>query len=314
MVFFYKYAKRKKATLTAKIARLDDSDMQTLNSSERPKISSVGVDWMTVTTTNEAIGYGWYEMMLKYQQSLSAIHGKISSWNNQWYEGAQGYGWKWGYSQANKGYVTIVSSETSDQFYAKLIGHETNVSRVDTQVTVALTEPKPNYLKTQYEILIHGGLQHAQKCTIIQNNSGGETLYIGSRTSETFLRCYDKGIEQGTNDKGELYRFEVERKSRNARAMQYTLSQAPNTDIKRRFIIADVFGMFTHRGVSPLFHSVATDVVVQVGHRTETTLSKKLIWLQTQVAPTLAKLAEAGLEREAMDALGLTRYEQKLDK
>lgn len=64
---------------------------------------------------------------------------------------------------------------------------------------------------------------HAQKCQAIEGyradgTKTGETIYIGSRTSDTFLRVYDKGAEQRSN---ELWtRIELELKKTQARAAQ----------------------------------------------------------------------------------------------
>lgn len=68
---------------------------------------------------------------------------------------------------------------------------------------------------------------HAQKCQAIEGYKAdgtktGETVYIGSRTSDTFLRVYDKGAEQKSD---ELWtRIELELKKGQARAAQSKIS------------------------------------------------------------------------------------------
>lgn len=58
----------------------------------------------------------------------------------------------------------------------------------------------------------------ARKVAIVQSRSeagvDGETVYIGSRQSETYIRVYDKAAEQG--EKGDRIRVEIELKARRA--------------------------------------------------------------------------------------------------
>jgi len=55
----------------------------------------------------------------------------------------------------------------------------------------------------------------AQKCATINSSDGGQTLYIGSRQSERFVRVYDKAVESG--QPGDWKRLEMETKGEVAR-------------------------------------------------------------------------------------------------
>lgn len=88
-------------------------------------------------------------------------------------------------------------------------------TRIDFQTTV-LNPPvtieeihgellKGNWVSKSYEFTEVIGRKKAGKIK-------GYTLYIGSRKSQSFLRIYDKGLEEKTNEHNEKIRFEVELK------------------------------------------------------------------------------------------------------
>lgn len=57
----------------------------------------------------------------------------------------------------------------------------------------------------------------------IENNMGGQTIYVGSRTSEKFIRIYDKAAETGDFTK-QWWRFELETKGEFARLVASALA------------------------------------------------------------------------------------------
>lgn len=78
-----------------------------------------------------------------------------------------------------------------------------------------------------YEHLINGrATTTAKSWNLITGNDGGATCYVGSRTSEAFLRIYDKGIESGTHDN--WIRVELELKASKARFAAFTMANEPD--------------------------------------------------------------------------------------
>lgn len=68
---------------------------------------------------------------------------------------------------------------------------------------------------------------NAQKTARLQGSDGGNTIYIGSRTSERFLRLYDKAIQSGVSDIS-WARLELETKGMVARGLANLLSTTEN--------------------------------------------------------------------------------------
>lgn len=277
-------------------------------------ISSCGVDWLTVTTTREDVGALWWEMLTKDARQKGGLDGQITEWGNQWYVGAKAQGWKWGYSQSNAGYITVLSGEMANSMYHRFMVHHSRATRVDSQVTVRLKQAEPDFIERAYNYLESGNLKRAAKCAKIVNNQGGETLYIGSRQSENFGRLYDKGVEQGSEEKGVMYRYEVERKGQSARRMADTIACEHSGNVRAKFLVSDVHKWFDIRGCPLLFDKTKTDLVIEQGHRVETSVDRKLEWLRTQVRPTVSKLSELGYEQQLREALGLEIWEEYLSK
>jgi len=109
------------------------------------------------------------------------------------------------------------------------IGRGGAVSRIDLAFDVKDT---PLNVQTLYEHLINGrATTTAKTYNLICGNDGGATCYVGSRTSEAFLRIYDKGIESGLG--GEWVRVELELKSSKARFAAYTMANEPDASAFR---------------------------------------------------------------------------------
>jgi hypothetical protein len=69
----------------------------------------------------------------------------------------------------------------------------------------------------------------ARNISRIENAQGGQTIYIGSRQSERFVRCYDKAAETGDFTKL-WWRLEIETKCEVARLVANALVQGTDPD------------------------------------------------------------------------------------
>lgn len=73
------------------------------------------------------------------------------------------------------------------------------ITRIDLAIDAIDTGMKPHDIYNalqSHRAQTKGG----RKYNFVKDSDGGETLYIGSRQSEQFLRIYDKGAEQHTDD------------------------------------------------------------------------------------------------------------------
>jgi hypothetical protein len=80
-----------------------------------------------------------------------------------------------------------------------------------------------------YQVLSEGKSKGtARTFSQMHSPNGGNTVYIGSRESERFIRVYDKAAQSGVS--GHWKRFEIECKGMVARAMANMLLQTDNWD------------------------------------------------------------------------------------
>jgi len=134
--------------------------------------------------------------------------------------------------------------------------------RMLTKNTIAITKSK------QYNLI---------------TGSSGDTLYIGSRTSEQFMRIYDKAAEQ--HQDGDWKRIELELKG--SRAIEVARQYAINGEVAmvdQGKALIKGFANFPDE----VWQELTGDLVAMIGKsKDETPDTYK--WLLTQVAPTMAR-------------------------
>ena len=85
--------------------------------------------------------------------------------------------------------------------------------------------------------------------------STGDTLYCGSRTSPTFGRLYDKGLQTGAAVAGRWFRYEVEYKGHVAQQVAKEAHVQP-VDGLAEWATTQVRAWFMKRGIVPVFEKM----------------------------------------------------------
>ena len=127
----------------------------------------------------------------------------------------------------------------------------------------------------------------------------GDTLYLGSRTSEVFGRWYDKGLESATAKAGETIRLEIEFKKHRANSGLMGLLEA---DDPVRFVAQHVLGAFEFR-VGDVHLDWFSDLMQIVGQSSVASLPGETVvrsferwssWMRGRCSPIkrLAAIAE----------------------
>lgn len=152
-----------------------------------------------------------------------------------------------------------------------------------------------------YDQLKHGNI----KCTTSKSNlivgvDGGETLYIGSRQSDKFLRIYNKAAEQAVP--GDWIRVELEIKGDMARELGPKLTNASPLHmaaVAKAILWSmvqfddDIWKHLCSDGCMP-------DIVIS--HKKSDNIKG---WLADQVAPALGKYIAEGGDRDILDQLAV---------
>lgn len=181
------------------------------------------------------------------------------------------------------------------------------VTRIDLAVDAKPAISEPGIAKECYRWISNHGIKK-RAYSLIENTMGGETLYVGSRQSDSFGRLYDKGVQSGKGRPGELWRYEIELKA--ARAKEAYMNLLSLTGARGNIdsaICSTVYDWFDTRNVPPIFRR---NSVLPIGlsiKAQESSEQRKLMWLRTQVSPSVRELILSG-NREVLDALGITEF------
>jgi DNA relaxase NicK len=191
--------------------------------------------------------------------------------------------------------------------YQHLYIQEMHVSRLDLQVTVwnpqdggatgVLAEQNARDFKKR------GGKGNNRQIRHIADDEDGYTLYIGSRSSASFMRLYNKGAEAKDAYYTGSWRYEVETHNVVATAAAIELAMG-NVSIELS-IIATVATYCRERGLFVPWHASKELSVLRPLPSLETDDLRSLRWLATQVKPTVQRLLRAGYTSDIAQALGL---------
>ncbi len=196
--------------------------------------------------------------------------------------------------------IVMLSGGSASRMWGEIAPLRGRATRVDLAVTCVLSEPLLNLAKDAYEAeLAPGGV----KRTLYQSMSGGQTCYVGARSSQFFGRMYDKSAQQGLEE-GRIWRYEVEIKKPAAEAV---VSYLLETELPYQWVAWYVYHWFASRGVEPIFTATDAESAIEI-KADVTTPERQLNWIRTQVRPTVQKLIIGGFDREVREALNLPEY------
>lgn len=227
---------------------------------------------------------------------------KVRPWNYHGYEGVSSGRWRW--AANTEGIIVQVSQEEASIWTKAIADLADHWSRIDYCVT-ALDEPSTIHPDVEYwAAWIDGtGIKRRNaQLTRIQEAWGGASIFVGSRSSSHYLRCYDKHAEsEGRYPKG-AWRWEVELKGV---ASEYEHSFWKGQEMSVEATSGVVSNAFRHYGL-PLPWVASGRNTQHFEDRKPADVDRVLSWFSKQVNPSVqwAKSIR-GLE-PVTDALGLT--------
>lgn len=219
-------------------------------------------------------------------------------------------GLAWGLRAFDNRYILIAPGDVAGPVWEKLYAIPVKVTRIDLACDVWLETPRDQVKNSarlpmcpEYDTRITATLIRGVKGG--KRGSKGDTLYLGSRSSEQFGRMYDKGLQTNTTPPGVWFRYEVEYKAGAARQIAKAARVLLPGQLGE-WIRCTIFDWYIERAVVPLFlretDTPGTKIRSQMAQTTE---EKKLVWLSTQVKPTVQYLFEQGMRDKTLAALGV---------
>jgi hypothetical protein len=179
-----------------------------------------GIDWLTWVVREEKRDGVALQIGQRLVAEQEAKGSKVSAFSAEGYQGYQAeqcaYGWR-----KDTDYLRLSGNLAFLNWSAvsSASGHPT---RIDVQCTLLLNRSDKRFgsqLLRQRSAKESHPPGRSPKRTCLQDSKGAWLGTVGTRTSEHYLRVYDKGIEAGSHPQGTLWRIEVEAKQAHAREL-----------------------------------------------------------------------------------------------
>jgi DNA relaxase NicK len=149
----------------------------------------------------------------------------------------------------------------------------------------------------------HGGAFRPRQRRFFSNQQGGETLYIGSVSSDGMLRLYDKQEEQKGHGLYErCWRLELQTRREKARVLWTTLNSSEDRERTVRGILKSEC---EREGILGFVDWDSSAVKLAAPDRPAQYLERRLEWLERQVMPTVRELTQEGYGAAVLRSLGL---------
>jgi len=201
------------------------------------------------------------------------------------------------------------SSSVAREHWNQIVDLSENVTRFDIQATdkgeltpaermAKLWQANPGWTK---------GKGRRSEVKKMVGPSGTEILRIGSRSSERYLRIYDKWLE--TNDPWYLncLRFELEMKGELANnfAVQLTAMEDPDSAMRATLLSYCDRKLSKLQSAGYLRWPAGNEITCSGSPRPAQECIRTLRYLTQSVQPCVRRLVDAGLVHEVYEALGL---------
>lgn len=267
-----------------------------------PQLWSAGVDY--VRLTYKAQGEELERVLGRYRTAASEA-GRVAD------SEAPVSAWAWcGYTGSSistaafgaglQGAILQVSGAAADT-RSLLELPFSGVPRLDVQVTT-WNEPSPSDVPRRVSretVAARAGARgRPWKVAYIDGFGAGDTTYIGSRDSETFVRVYDKAAETGTEEYRGAVRYEVEFKNGAAAAAYARL--VADVDKACDTAAGIVRAVLLARGVALPNWVQAPHMLRPKGEVGPSSTDGTLTWLASGVRPSIARLLEKGVPYEVL--------------
>lgn len=192
-------------------------------------------------------------------------------------------------------FVQFTGYHANDCF-ASVYRRDMHVSRIDVQVSVKLDIMLSGVAKKGYRDANTANstlpLHRRRKIHIIIGSDGGDTLYVGSPSSEQRGRLYNKEVQSQNADYERTWRYEVVFKNDFATSVSNTLPF--DTALRADRIRSLVALWYESRGVEAIWAFDAEAATLPLIKTLPSDVERKLLWIANQVAPTIKYLCDAG--------------------
>lgn len=263
-----------------------------------------GVDWISGTLGREEIdNQTWMYDNLHALENVQRLGNTYKRRSLLGFDGWESGGCFVG-SNDTMHYAQFAGKYANDA-YTMLDHPKVHISRIDIQITVQydielIKEGRYQYARA---VCFNKSLsEHRQrKINLFAGSDGGDTVYIGSPSSDQRGRLYNKAKQSGDATYERSWRYEVVYRNQLALSMfRYLLNQG---NAASAVILQEVVNWYRERGIMVLDVRNTGENPLAAPKQPATDVERKLRWVKNQVVPTIRKLAELGYAEQLMDAI-----------
>lgn len=263
-----------------------------------------GVDWISGTLSRDEIQHQtWLYDCLHALEDVQRLGNTYKRRSLLGFDGWESGGCFVG-SNDTMHYAQFAGKYANDA-YTMLEHPKVHISRIDLQITVQYSIELIKEGRFQYASAIHHNKDlpeyRRRKIHLYAGSDGGDTVYLGSPSSDNRGRIYNK--EKQALDKAyeRCWRYEVVYRNKVADSVfRYLFTP----DIKvATVILQEVVNWYNKRGVNVLDVGSGSSAAIERPKAPKTDVERKLRWIRNQVVPTIRKLAELGYAVELMEAI-----------
>lgn len=278
-------------------------------SDSTPVIIESQLDYLTCAVHTSKAADRLQRLAEAWAKTTEEPTSEVIPWRLKGYEG-----WHCGrlsYGQRYGAAIVQLSGDLARQHFDTLSPIWDSVSRLDLAVTVRFPTYQPDLGPMHYREAQawYDGHPRAARPSYHGDADGGYTLYLGERTSDRYLRCYNKQAE-AAKDAAEAehyarcWRYELETKGGTSHALARCLVQS-DPQYRVDDVQASLWDYLNEHGILPTFaRSGGRNLAGTFRRRSDR--DTKLAWLQRTVKPTIEWLSQTGNIRDVYDRLGLS--------
>jgi len=274
-----------------------------------------GVDWISATLGREELdNQTWLYDAIHALEQVAMLGNAYKRRALLGFDGWESAGCFVG-SNEKRHYAQFAGKYAHDAYH--FLDHpKVHISRIDLQITVKYSEELIKEGRYQYASAIHHNKtlpeHRRRKIHLFAGSDGGDTVYVGSPSSDLRGRIYNKDKQSADVAFQRSWRYEAVYRNNYANNVY---RRVLDEDIKGNSIIVPlVIEFFRERGINILGMDDSGGIAISPPKPPPSDAGTKLRWIKEQVVPTIRKLAEMGYAEELMEliaeAIAAARNEQ----
>lgn len=265
-----------------------------------------GVDWITATMQgDEGLRAQWANKGIHILEELAKKGEKLGKRSLMGYMGI-GFGNCFVGARDDSTMIQLTSVH-ADRYFYDVMSDAVQVSRIDVQCTVQYNRMPRNIVTVAYRMFMNaienGEVNALSKGSKLTGVDGSATLYLGAPSSDRRGCIYNKEVESGEDHYKRCWRYECRYRNEIANSIAHKLLSNRDKYLELTTSITQSF--FKRKGIIMDWNEQLREDTLPMLEKNKPTVDRQLVWLRSQVRPTVQWLISMGKEKEVWQALGL---------